>query len=243
MAATRELKGCPLLDLGVHTCHLGISPEAQRCFDSGLVQFWGFNHEDAAAHFEDCLSLSPSCIPALILQAFCFAPNYNNPTGLDIDYGAALLKDAHHIKHNKPLWKALLDAACLRFKPLAELEERNALYCEAMAKVADAYPHDAEVATLYVESIMNKRPWALWPSKEEFSKCREARLAPPSVHPETLLIGELLDEGVKRWPKHPGLLHLTIHYWELSPTPGILQYRGTIILILIRVIACASSDR
>ena len=76
-----------------------------------------------------------------------------------------------------------------------------------MEKVFARFPDDADVATLYAESMLDLRPWDQW-----------TRDGKPQPGTEALL--RALDSALKQESEHPGALHLTIHALEASPNPG-----------------------
>ena len=57
------------------------NPEAQKMFDQGLAQAFGFNHEAAIMSFDRAAELDPSAAMPLWGKAWALGPNYN----LDID--------------------------------------------------------------------------------------------------------------------------------------------------------------
>jgi tetratricopeptide (TPR) repeat protein len=75
-----------------------------------------------------------------------------------------------------------------------------------MAEVWRANPEDADVGTLYAESLMDLQPWDLW-TKDGQPKGR------------ALEIVALLEEVLAKAPEHPGALHLYIHATEASAHP------------------------
>jgi tetratricopeptide (TPR) repeat protein len=107
-----------------------------------------------------------------------------------------------------PVERSLIDALKARYampipKDRAPLDKA---YAEAMKPVFDANPKDADIATLYAESLMDLRPWDLW------SKTGEPR-------PETPLVLAALERAMSIDPDHPGACHLYIHAVEASPQP------------------------
>ena len=70
-----------------------------------------------------------------------------------------------------------------------------------MAKVHKAYPNDLDAAVLYVESLMDLRPWGYW--------MRDG--APYEGVADAVA---LIEKVIARNPKHPGALHLYIHLVE-----------------------------
>src|SRR6185503_17751876 len=57
------------------------NPEAQRVFDQGMAQAYGFNHEAAIRSFERASQLDPATPMPHWGRAWALGPNYN----LDID--------------------------------------------------------------------------------------------------------------------------------------------------------------
>ena len=210
----------------------------------GLVQLWGFNHEDSLAHFGDCLAaLSSSGAPCLkvvvsLLSAFCLSPNYNNPMGLSVEKASNFISSAQEIAKGTdlPAWVvAFLGAAEKRVLPLDETTvllllllslfsfsflyfffffssflffsflflpslmsrniihisslpqaNRNLAYATAMTELIEGFSDlPPDVYILHMESIMNKRPWKLWPTFKERREAREQGNPPPAIHPET----------------------------------------------------------
>jgi len=58
---------------------------------------------------------------------------------------------------------------------------------------------------VFVESMMNLRPWKLWKDG--------------NPEPDTLEITQILEEALKNFEPHPGIAHLGVHALELSPFP------------------------
>ncbi len=63
-------------------------------------------------------------------------------------------------------------------------------FAEAMRKVRESFPRDADVGALYAESLANLRPWDLWtlaakpqPGTEELVRVLNAVLALDPRHP------------------------------------------------------------
>ena len=60
--------------------------------------------------------------------------------------------------------QAYVDALATRYveQPVEDRSQLDLAFVDAMRKVAATYPDDLDAATLYAESLMNQRPWALW---------------------------------------------------------------------------------
>ncbi len=211
-ASTDAVTVEPYYDLGEH--HRPIttaSPEAQRWFDRGLMQCYGFNHGEAVRCFERALEADPGCAMAEWGIAHALGPNINDPAVDDADARRALealARAAEQADAVTPVERALIAAEATRFTTPAP-EDRTDLdraYAEAMREVYRAHPGDPDVAAMFAEALMNLRPWSLFDA--------QGRPAP-----ETPEIVAVLEQGLRRWPDHAGLCHFTIHTLEASPHP------------------------
>jgi len=81
-------------------------------------------------------------------------------------------------------------------------------YSDAMRKVYERFPDNAEVCYLYAESLMVLNAWKLYdfPTGKPLSKDVEE-------------IETLLENALQLHPKHAGLCHMYVHLCEMSSTP------------------------
>jgi tetratricopeptide (TPR) repeat protein len=77
-------------------------------------------------------------------------------------------------------------------------------YADAMKRVHAQFGNDADVCTLYAESLMDLRPWDLWDTAG-------------NPRPETPEIMAVLERAMELNPNHPGANHLYIHTVEAGP--------------------------
>jgi tetratricopeptide (TPR) repeat protein len=198
--------------LGKHTRRITTSsPEAQQYFDQGLAFLYAFNHDEAIRSFEAAAAADPNCAMAFWGIAIANGPHINNPA-VDED-------------HAKTAWKALRQARALSSKASGveqaliealgkryadpQPEDRKPLdtgYAEAMRKVRQAHPDDADVGALTAEAIMDLRPWDQWTPEGK-------------SQPGTDDVLQILDAVLAKSPQHPLALHLLIHAVEASPHP------------------------
>ena len=82
------------------------------------------------------------------------------------------------------------------------------------------FPKDLDVAMLYVESIMDLRPWGYW-----------QRDGAP--HVGTAEIVRLTEQVMARNPRHPGALHMYIHLMESTTTPEEAEKAADTLLTLM----------
>jgi tetratricopeptide (TPR) repeat protein len=67
--------------------------------------------------------------------------------------------------------------------------------------VQQRFPDDLDIRMLYVESMMDLRPWGYW-------------MRDGSPHEGTAEIVKLTEDAIAKNPKHPGALHMYIHLME-----------------------------
>ncbi len=182
----------------------------QRYFDQGLVLAYGFNHAEAARSFWQGTRLDSTNAMCWWGFAYVLGPNYNagmEPDNYQRAY-AAVVRAKELMMSCTPKERGLIGAMALRYTPEPP-EDRSALdkaYSDALRKVATDFPQDADIATLFAESLMDQHPWDLW-EKDGTEK------------PWTPEIIAALERGMRDFPKHPGAHHLYVHAVEASRTP------------------------
>lgn len=209
---TRQI--APLFEnLGNH--HFQISTQnkkAQTYFDQSLKLAYAFNHAEAHRSFMEVGRLDPQSAMAYWGQAYVLGPNINDPLPDNerrIKSYEAIMKAKNLIDTSSPIEKALIEAMALRYSadPSADLTELNMAYMAAMSKVAEKFPENADVQTLYAEAVMNTVPWNYWDKNGE-----------PAAH---ILKGKAaLEKAIQADPNHPGAHHYYIHMMEL-PQPEL----------------------
>ncbi|HUL77521.1 MAG TPA: hypothetical protein VL691_09685 [Vicinamibacteria bacterium] len=187
------------------------SVEAQRYFDQGLAFMYAFNHDEAVRAFRRAGELDPACAMAAWGVAIASGPHINNPV-VPKERGRAAWEAVTRAKTlaagARPVERALIDALASRYAD-PEPEDRKPLdrtYADAMRRVFEAYPKDADVGALLAEALADLRPWDLWTQDGKPQPGTEELLA-------TLQSVLALD------PKHPLANHLLIHAVEASPHP------------------------
>lgn len=200
----------PLADnLGKH--HYPVSTTeatAQRYFDQGLILTFGFNHAEAARSFQEAYRIDPNCALCYWGEALVLGPNINAPMdSAVVPQAYALvqksLKLADSVTNKE---NALIQALSKRYASVAP-EDRGSLdkaYAEAMREVAERFPDDAVIASLFAEALMDLHPWNFW------SKQGEAR-------PWTAEIITALERALQLDVNNPLANHLYIHALEASP--------------------------
>ncbi|KAL4779668.1 hypothetical protein BJX76DRAFT_365106 [Aspergillus varians] len=201
------------------------SADAQIWFNRGLVWVHAFNHEEAAYCFDQAIAHDPCCAMAYWGVAYALGPNYNKPWDRfdrrDLENctrrGYEASRRAKANSSQITAWEqAVIEAIQSRFdsaSPPTEPNDLNRNYAAAMDRVYQHFGDDLEIAVLYADALMNIAPWALW----------NLFTGEPAPNAPTLLVKAVLERALAQdtASHHPGLLHLYIHYIEMSPTPEL----------------------
>lgn len=199
-----------LQNLGDHTFPVSTkNAEAQKFINQGLNLAYAFNHGEARRAFREAARLDPGLAMAWWGQALVLGPNINavmapneEPQALEFVRKAQSLAAGA-----SPREQALIEALATRYSGKADDRRSNdEAYAAAMRKVHERFPDDLDIAVLYVESMMDLRPWGYW-------------MPDGRPHEGTAAIVALTEDVLRRDPKHPGALHLHIHLIEPTPTP------------------------
>jgi len=175
-----------------------------------MMLTWGFNPAEAARSFAAAAAADPACALCWWGLAWSLGPNIN----ADMDaadaarVGQALAQARKLAPRASPRDRALIDALSVRHPhggdPTA-LDEEG--YAKRMRAVANAFPNDADVATLAAEAVMNLHPYDWWE-------------ADGAAQPWTAEIRAQLARAMKLAPQHAGANHYWIHLMESSPHPA-----------------------
>ena len=181
--------------------------QAQLFMNQGLDLSYAFNHAEAGRAYREAARLDPDLAMAFWGEALALGPNINapmdpanEPKALEVIQKAVALK-----AKASPREQALIDALTQRYSGHAEdRKARDVAYADAMRKVHLQFPDDQDIAMLYVESVMDLRPWGYW-----------TRDGTP--YERTAEIVALTEQVIARNPVHPAALHLYIHLMEALP--------------------------
>jgi tetratricopeptide (TPR) repeat protein len=188
------------------------SKRAQLFVNQGLNLSYGFNHAEAARAFREAARLDPGCAMAHWGHALVLGPNINVPMSPDDEPTAyeAVQKAVALRAKASAREKDYIDALAQRYSGKAEdRAARDRAYADAMRALSKKYPGDLDAATLFVESLMDLRPWGYW--------------APDGTpHQGTADVVSVLESVMARNPKHPGANHLYIHVME-STKPELAE--------------------
>jgi len=184
--------------------------EAQRYFDQGLSLIYAFNHEEAVRSFQRAAALDPQMAMAHWGIALALGPNINQDVDPNREKAAyeAVQKAVALSGKASDSERAYINALAKRYSinPKTDLKKLAVDYKVAMGEVSRSYPDDLDAATLYAESAMDLRPWALWSLDGKPAEGTEEIVA-------------VLESVLRRNPDHPGAIHYYIHAVEASPHP------------------------
>ncbi len=189
------------------------SPLAQRYFDQGMAFLHAFNHDEAIRSFQEAARLDPESAMAHWAIALACGPHINNPVvpqaRAELAWKELKLAEKYAAE-GTPVEQALIDALGHRYAN-PQPEDRTPLdraYADAMRKVWEEYPKDADVGAFFAESLMDLRPWDLWTQDFKPQPGTEEIIA---VHEAVLELN----------PNHPLANHLYIHTVEAGPNPEL----------------------
>jgi tetratricopeptide (TPR) repeat protein len=187
------------------------SPKAQRYFNQGIAFLHGYNHAAAIRSFNAAVKLDPECAMAHWAIALASGPHINfplvPPPAAELAWKELELARKHAATAT-PVERKLIEALGARYAN-PQPEDRSPLdvaYAEAMRKVWQEFPDNADVGTFFAEAMMNLRPWDQWtPEGKE--------------QPGTAEILATLDAVLRINVNHPLANHLYIHAVEASRHP------------------------
>jgi len=209
-------RGAQLFD-GLGSYHRKISTSsapAQQYFDQGMRLMWAFNHDESSRSFARAAQLDPQCAICLWGVALTVGPNYNMPMMAEPRAQVAfetLQRALQLLDEASPPEQALIKALKARYPRPTALDPSNLdpvlkAYAVEMRVVAERFPQDSDIQTMYAESMMNVNAWKLW-----------SRDGVPAPGTPTILA--TLESVLARDPSHPGANHYYVHAVEASPHP------------------------
>jgi tetratricopeptide (TPR) repeat protein len=184
--------------------------EAKAYFDQGFQLMYAFAKAEAGRSFREAQKRDAQCAICYWGEAWAWGSYVNGrmtaqqaPRAYAAIRKAVALADAHATPTEKALIEAMAARYVEHFDPATRVEQDRA-YAQAMSRVAESYPDDLDVATLYAEAL-----FLLLPRPGSFD------IKDPAV--DRLL--RVLEAALKRDVRHPGACHLYIHTTELTAQP------------------------
>ena len=189
--------------------------EARAMYVEAFGHMLNYNHEQAIACFSACAELDPTCAMAYWGIAYCLSSSYNWAPGLGSGYDSIQLAlankdgcteletdliDALSLRHTKEA-RDQMDPTVLNMGNTPEL---NAAFAVAMKPLYEKYAGDLDVASIYVEALMNLNPWQLWEKNTTTGE-----ITP--IDDNTLLLIKVIEDAFESSEEakvHPALCHL-----------------------------------
>ena len=179
--------------------------EAKEFFSQGLFYLYAFNHAEADRSFKEAIRLDPDCSMCYWGVALALVPNINMtmPEANNSDAYKYSQKALKLSENTSNIEQALIKALITRYaeNPPEDRSSLDSIYADEMRFVSQRYRDEMDIATLFVESLMDCMPWQYW----------EADGRPKARTREVLAV---LDYIAEKEPNHPGANHYYIHAAE-----------------------------
>ncbi len=199
-------------NLGPHSRTVStVSDTAQMYFTEGMQFMYAFGPSSALLSFQQAQRHDPDCAMCFWGEAWALSPYLNGRMRPESEAKAyAAIHKAKDLSQMRAtaVERALIDAFTKRYAESPTEEMRRPLdstYANAMQRVAELFPNDLDVQTLYGESLHLLRP-----------RRGSVDLEDPSVK----AILPIYERVLARDVRHPWACHLYIHLVEASPEPG-----------------------
>lgn len=183
-------------------------PQAQALFDRGLTLFYAYNGSEGVHVFEQAAHLDPTLAMAYWGQALSYGSDINVPLdetrfhkGHEAIEKAVALEPAA-----TPAERAYVEAMRARYAgSWGDHDRAETAYRNAMANAVAAYPDDDDLASIYIESLLEHSRMRLWKPGTSLP-----------LDNDTTTMVNVLDRILARDPGHIMANHLAIHIFELS---------------------------
>ncbi|OUS07317.1 hypothetical protein A9Q90_05435 [Gammaproteobacteria bacterium 54_18_T64] len=191
------------------------SKQAQAFFDQGLRLAWSFYFPESIASYQEAARLDPQSPMPHFGLAHAAGPNPNSRYMKmpDDPHGAgltAILKARELAANGTPREREMIEALFVLYDKAANPDrvKRDFAFLDAMGRLHQKYPADADIATLFGEAYMNTTRWDYW-------------LADGSAKPGTAVAKGAFEAAMAAEHDHPGANHLYIHLMEGSTQPEL----------------------
>ncbi|MBN9125389.1 MAG: hypothetical protein BGO99_03475 [Nitrosospira sp. 56-18] len=213
-----------LQNLGTHAFPVSTrNKRAQLFINQGINLAYGFNHAEAGRAFREAARLDSVLAMAYWGQALVLGPNINAPMDpKDEPDALKLVQKAKSLMGSaSQREQALIIALEKRYSGnAADRTANDKAYAQAMQTVHRRFPADPDIAMLYVESVMDIRPWGYW-------------MRDGAPYEGTAEIVALTGDVLRRHPAHPAALHMQIHLLEPTATPERAEQAADALLPLM----------
>ena len=184
--------------------------DAQAYFDQGFQMMYSFAKPEAVRSFREAWKRDPECAICYWGEAWAWGSYLNGPMSPEESpYAFAAVRKAVSLRDGAtPKERAMIDAMAVRYVEkfdLATRVEQDRAYADAMKKVAEQYPDDLDLVTLYADALFLLEP------RRGYRDAND-----PNVH----RLHQVLESVLARDIHHPGACHLYVHATESTVVPG-----------------------
>ena len=183
---------------------------AQIYFNQGMNLYYSFHIIEALGSFLKAQQFDPGNGMLYWAEALSYGPNIND-NGYAASPGVfpALEKAVTLQKGLTGMEKDLITVLLTRYSAdsSSRQDSLNITYRNGMAALYKKYPGNPEISALYADALMQIHPWDLYRHDG-------------SPKPWTGELVQVLENGLKISPDHPGINHYYIHAVEASALPG-----------------------
>ena len=184
--------------------------EAQAFFDQGFQMMYSFAKPEAVRSFREAWKRDGQCAICYWGEAWALGSYLNAPmTAEESPLAFAAAEKARSLRDAAtPKERALIDAIAVRYVKDFRADQRvnqDRAYADAMKQVAEQFPDDLEIVTLYADALFLLEP----------------RRGTRDVNdPNVKRLHEVLERVLSRDVTHPGACHLYVHATESTVEPG-----------------------
>jgi hypothetical protein len=184
--------------------------EAQAFFDQGFQMMYSFAKPEAVRSFRESWKRDPDCAICYWGEAWAWGSYLNGPMSPEESpWAFAAARKAMTLRDRAtPKERALIDAIAVRYVEQFDASRRvdqDRAYAEAMRVVADRFPDDLEILTLYADALFLLEP----------------RRGTRDVNdPDVKRLHAVLERVLNADVTHPGACHLYVHATESTVEPG-----------------------
>jgi tetratricopeptide (TPR) repeat protein len=196
-------------------------PAAQAWFDQGIQQAYAFDAAEAVRAFKAALEADPACAICAWGVAWQLGPNYNAARSGDYPEARryALLAQQLLGGSDTALTRELVAAMATRYGAATgagavavlnaeaqcgtpgqkKIDPLDLAYAQQVGAIADAYPADPDVQSLYAEAALITMPGPAFDT------------ASLQTLPRIRVVIDRIEAGLKLHPRHTGLIHYLTH--------------------------------
>jgi tetratricopeptide (TPR) repeat protein len=186
------------------------SKEAQAFFDQGFQMMYSFAKPEAVRSFRESWKRDGDCAICYWGEAWAWGSYLNAPMNAEESpHAYAAAQKAVSLRDKAtPKERALIDAIAVRYVKEFRDDRRadqDRAYADAMKRVAEQFPDDLEVLTLYADALFLLEP---------------RRGTRDLTDPNVRRLHDVLERVLSRDVTHPGACHLYVHATESTAEPG-----------------------